>query len=151
MSRCQASVRVGQTTKPIEVVFSSGAEVSYISNIAANGLGLLLTTEDTPTTLQGIILGPEFTCTQATSIDLVLGTFRHVINVLVMPGSLPYLVLGMDWFQKYNPRFDYHENIILITGNRRDEHSIQMKKNTDSEKLFVPAVRVVSRNMDPEV
>lgn len=97
MSRCQASIQVGKTTKPIEVLFSSGAQNWYISELVAVNLKLPIVVEETPTTIESAS-GQTSNRTKTASINLALDTFQHVVNVVVVPGGLPYLVLGREWF-----------------------------------------------------
>jgi len=145
MSRCQASVTIGGTTKPIEVLFSTGAAVSYISEGAAAHLRLPVIIEDTPTTLKGAT-GEELTCRHTASIDLTLGTFQHVVdNVEVVPGSLPYLVLGSDWFRRYDPRVSWREGTFVITSDRGVKHTIETKSNFDSTTTTLHSVEAVDR------
>ena len=149
MARCRASILIDQTTKPIEVLFSSGSQISYINKAKATDLKIPLTVEDTITTIQDIA-GRESTCTQTASINLDLGTFQHVVKVIVLPGDLPYLVLGRDWFQRCKPNIDFRENTISITGDGGAKHTIQMEKE-DTGMLLAPSVTVISRTANREV
>lgn len=149
MARCQASILVNQTVKPIEVLFSSGSGTSYIFDGTVADLGLSPKQGDVTLTVKDVT-GKTYTSSQFASIDLVLGSFRHVHTALILPsGNSPYLVLGMDWLKIHGPQFDYGRNTMSITV----QHTIQMKDKDedDGEMLLIPSMRVVDVTPNKEV
>lgn len=147
MARCRGSVLVGQIAKPTDVFFSSNPQISYINDLKAADLGLPLKIEDTTTTIRGV-LGGTSDSTRTASIKLVLGIFQHIVKAIVLPGSLPYLVLGADWFRRYNPMIRFRENTMTIMV----PHTIQMEDEDEaSTSLFAPCVTVVSRTANSKV
>lgn len=144
---------LSECVEPIEVLFSNGAAVSYISEQAAIKLGLCMTVASDPITLKTLIRNASpMTCTHTVSIDLVLGSFRHVVIAQIVPGNRSDLVLGMDWFRKYNPDIHFRDMKVLITGSNGVKHSIQMKERDGSDtELFIPTVFVVPNDTATQV
>lgn len=145
MSRCHASVLIEQTTKSIEVIFSSGSQITYIGDGLATTLGLPTKAADVTTILENIA-GARSTCTKTASITLILGTVQELIEAVVLPGGIDYLVLGADWFGKYHPSIDFGGNTISIVV----KHTIQMHEN-DTGVFLAPSVRVVGHTANAEV
>lgn len=139
MASCQASIVVGRNTKPIQVLFSSGSEVSYISEDAAAQLRFPVFIEAIPTVLKGTA-GERVTCTHTALIDLDLQGFRHTVEVYIASSRLPYLVLGADWFHEHNPRMSFRAQTITITSDNGVQYTAQ---TTNVEKPIMPSVTVV--------
>lgn len=147
MARCRASVIIGQTLKPTEVIFSNSSDISYISEIKAAELGVSLEEDAFITTIKGAAGGTS-TCTKSASIDLILDTSRHDVRALIVPGDLPYLVLGGDWFVKHHPvRFGSKMESVSITV----DHTIRLLDQDPSRQLLLPTVSVVNRTPKAEV
>lgn len=87
MSRCHASVLIEQTTKSIEVIFSSGSQITYIGDGLATTLGLPTKAADVATILENIANGRS-TWTRTASITLILWTVQQVIEAVVLPSGL---------------------------------------------------------------
>lgn len=128
---CQASVVADGISKPIKIVFASGAQISNIGETLATGLALPMFNETVAKTAS-LINGDEVSCLRFTSSKVVMGGFEDQIRAIVLPGDSPYLVLGMDWFRRHNPVWDFAEGTITI----HKTHAIQLVKEQDDKVVI---------------
>lgn len=125
MATLNGLITIDHTCKPVELLFTSSAEISYISEDSAAHLSLPLFDTDKVTVFS--MFTGQFEATKNTYVDLTIGSFRHRTKFLVVPGWFKLLVLGLDWAELHNPHIDSRRFALMITINERTRLALKMK------------------------